>query len=588
MKYIRSMSLKNKITLTVFALLLGIFLVCAFFLNTAFDLYNKTIYESKAGEISANMQRIEEEFRTIEALSEEYMTQQSMQENLELWSSSKDSYERSAAKGELQGYLMSLATRKRYIRGIMLTDEQGKTLTWERDYAIPQSVYERLAQSNVPDDGSNYWIEPEKGSDLFTSARTVRRVRDRSFETIGKLYIIVDMKSMISAVCTTSLSDNMSLYIYGNEKIHGADDFADSRLIENFLEENKNYSIKSTDGTKYFLVRVSGQLTRYRYVTVMNLDTLFSNVERFNVVVVICFIIIFILLLVLTSLVSRKLLRRLELLCDNMKEMENGNLSVQSTVNIPPDSRDEIDILAKRFYSMADEIDTLVNENYKKVLLFRETQLKLLHSQIKPHFLYNTLETINWMAISKGQKEISAMVKALGNLLRNSIGKNQHVVTVAEELKLLEDYLLIQKNRFGEVLEVSFNVERDLYSYSVLKMSLQIPVENSIKHVLEKNGGVCKINISIEKKDDDLLLCVSDNGEGIPDNIINSIKNGEYETNSGIGLENIEKRTKLIYGDSYGVEIHNRQDGGASVSMRIPAKTVHYVKKLFEKGEDDV
>ena len=212
-----------------------------------------------------------------------------------------------------------------------------------------------------------------------------------------------------------------------------------------------------------------------------------------------------------------------------MKEMENGNLSVQSSVNIPPDSRDEIDILTKRFYSMAEEIDTLVNDNYKKVLLFRETQLKLLHSQIKPHFLYNTLETINWLAISKGQKQISAMVKALGNLLRNSIGKNQHVVTVAEELKLLEDYLLIQKNRFGEALEVSFDVERNLYSYSVLKMSLQIPVENSIKHVLEKNGGICRINISIEKNGDDLLLCVSDNGGGIPENIIDSIKNGEYE-----------------------------------------------------------
>lgn len=588
MKHIRSMSLKKKITFTVFALLLGIFLICAFFLNAAFKLYNKTIYESKAGEISANMQRIEEEFRTIEALSEEYMTQQSMQDNLEEWSNTKDRYNRSATEGELKEYLMSLATRKRYIKGVMLEDEKGKSIKWERDYVIPQGVYERLFEEDIPDDGSNYWIEPENGSDLFTSARAVRRVRDRSFETIGRLYIIVDMQSMNSSVFSGNSAGDMSLFIYGNEKIYGEDGFEHPALIEKFLSEDKDYSIKSAEGTKYFLVRVSGQLTRYCYVTVMNLDTLFSNVERFNMVVIICFIIIFILLLVLTSFVSRKLLSRLELLCDNMKEMENGNLSVQSSVNIPPDSRDEIDILTKRFYSMAEEIDTLVNDNYKKVLLFRETQLKLLHSQIKPHFLYNTLETINWMAISKGQKEISAMVKALGNLLRNSIGKNQHVVTVAEELKLLEDYLLIQKNRFGEALEVSFDVERNLYSYSVLKMSLQIPVENSIKHVLEKNGGICRINISIEKNGDDLLLCVSDNGGGIPENIIDSIKNGEYETNSGIGLENVEKRIRLIYGEDYGVEIHNREGGGAAVTMRIPAKTVDGVKERIEKGEDYV
>ena len=579
MKYMRSMSLKNKITLTVFTLLLGIFLICSLALNTAFKLYNRTIYESKAGEIGANMQRIEEEFRTVEALSEEYMTQQSMQKNLEIWANTNDRYERSTAEGELNEYLMNLATRKRYIKGVILENESGKAIKWERDYIIPQREYDRLFNTNIPDNGSNYWIEPEDGNDLFTSVRAVRRVGDRSFETIGKLYIIVDMKSMTSAVCNNSFGEDMSLFIYGNEKIYGTDDFSSSGIVETFLEEDKNYNIKSTGSMKYFLVRVSGQLTRYRYVAVMNLDTLFSNIARFNFVVIACFIFIFILLVILTNYVSRKLLRRLEILCDNMKEMEKGNLSVKSSVNIPNDSRDEIDILTRRFYSMADEIDSLVNDNYKKALLFRETQLKLLHSQIKPHFLYNTLETINWMAISKGQNEISAIVKALGNLLRNSIGKNQHIVTVEEELRLLNDYLLIQKNRFGEALEVSFNIEKDMYRYSILKMSLQIPVENSIKHVLEKTGGICKINISIEKTGEELLICVSDNGSGIPDSIISSIKNGEYETNSGIGLENIEKRIRLIYGESYGLEICNKEEGGASVTMRIPAKTVNRIEK---------
>lgn len=583
MSHIRAMSLKKKITIAVFALLLTLFLIYALFLNISFKLYNNTIYESKAGEIGANMKCVEEELQAVEALSEEYMTQKNMQEALEKWSGTQSDYERTEKKGEISEYLMSLATRKSYISSVMLCDMNGRSIKWERSGNIPKSLYSAVQKEAVPKNGANRWIEPKNGEDFFTSARTVRKVKDRSFSPLGTLFIIVDMNSMVEDACMDRTDANMKLFIYGKEKIHGDNAFADTGVIEKFLKENRDCAVKSIGGTKYFAVKVLGQKTHCKYVALTDMNTLFSNVKRFNITVIVCFVFICIFLLILTGFASRRLLGRLELLCENMKEMENGNLRIKNPEKIPQNSRDEIDILTKRFYSMAEEIDNLVNENYKKALLFRETQLKLLQSQIKPHFLYNTLETINWMAISKGQKEISAMVKALGNLLRNSIGKNQYIVTVKEEIKLLEDYLLIQKNRFGEALEVSVDVSEELYSYSVLKMSLQIPVENSIKHVLEKNGGICKIEISIKKKDNNLLLCVSDNGGGIPDNIIEGIKNGEYGESTGIGLENIEKRIKLIFGDSYGLEIHNRKEGGATVIMKIPQKTVDCIKKLFEK-----
>ena len=573
MKYMRSMSLKNKITLTVFTLLLGIFLICSLALNTAFKLYNRTIYESKAGEIGANMQRIEEEFRTVEALSEEYMTQQSMQKNLEIWSNTNDRYERSTAEGELNEYLMNLATRKRYIKGVILENESGKAIKWERDYIIPQREYDRLFNTNIPDNGSNYWIEPEDGNDLFTSVRAVRRVGDRSFETIGKLYIIVDMKSMTSAVCNNSFGEDMSLFIYGNEKIYGTDDFSSSGIVETFLEEDKNYNIKSTGSMKYFLVRVSGQLTRYRYVAVMNLDTLFSNIARFNFVVIACFIFIFILLVILTNYVSRKLLRRLEILCDNMKEMEKSNLSVKSSVNIPNDSRDEIDILTRRFYSMADEIDSLVNDNYKKALLFRETQLKLLHSQIKPHFLYNTLETINWMAIDRGEFDISNAIGSLANILRYAITDSNGTVCIRDEIEWLKKYIYLQqfrlKNKFVRVIEVA----PELLDVKIHKLLLQPFIENAIIHGFNGEQDEYILEVYISREKNNLVIIIRDNGSGMSSDLVNRINNGQTIKTEGknhIGMDNAIMRLNMYCEGQAKVMVTSEINKGTEVKLILP------------------
>lgn len=581
MKCIRIMSLKKKMVIAVSVLVLSLFLLCASFLNIAFKLYNKTIFDSKAGEISANMQRIEDELNAVELISEEYMTQQSLQNRLEEWSTTTDFYTRTILEGQIRENLMGLATRKKYIKGIMLADTAGKSIKWERETEIDKEIYDRIMKASIIDDGSNYWIEPEENGKFFTSVRAVRRIKDRSFKTIGRLYILVDIAEVVSDSCKNAIDDGTSLVIYGKSKIYGSSSFEENNALTSFLNDGKAYDIITCRGTRYFFVSAFGEKTSYRYIAVTDMDILLSNIKRFNILVMASFAIILLALLAAVNIVLRKLLRRLEILCDNMKEMEKGNLSVHDSGNIPENSCDEVDILTKRFYSMAEEIDYLINENYKKVILFRETQLKLLHSQIKPHFLYNTLETINWMAISNGQKNISLMVKALGNLLRSSIGKEQHVITVKDETALLKDYILIQKNRFGEALSVSFDVDDDVSSYSVPKMSLQILVENSIKHVLEKNGGVCIINVRVKKCENELFVSVDDNGGGIPQSVIDRIKNGEYETNSGIGLKNIEKRIKLIYGEEYGIEITNKTEGGALVTMCIPAKPINIIKKCL-------
>lgn len=589
MKLVENMSLKAKIIAIVFAILSLVFVICYFFFNYAFHIYNQTIYVNKAGEIKANTFLIEEEFRAVEALSEEYMTQIALQDNLQLWSSSASAYETNVSANALREYMSRLATRKKYMKAVILEDANGQSIVWDRDSSLNKSFFERMLQNgaSIREDGSNYWIEPEEGSLLFTSVRSIRRIRDNSFVPIGKLYIVIDADRLIANTFSNSQSQITNLSICGEKGVYSYGEFDDKEVLNEFLSENMNYGLKTSDGVEYFLVRLSSGYTHYDYVAAMDFGMIFSNIVRFNALFITFFALLFVGLLLLSVWLSRKLVSRVETLCGSMNELAKGNFEIKNTISFNENSKDEIEILTKHFYDMAGQIDTLIKENYEKVILLKESQLKILHSQIKPHFLYNTLETINWMALSEGQKEISMMVKALGNLLRGSIDQNQFVISIQEELRFVKDYILIQKNRFEKALDVTVDVPEQLCHYSMLKMSLQILVENSIKHTIEKTGNYCKIEISIAKEGDELIICVSDNGPGISDEIIKKIKEGKYSSERGIGLENIEKRIKLIYGERYGLTICNRPEGGASVVIKIPAKEVNFIKKLYaEEGKD--
>lgn len=585
MSFFRDMSLKFKITLFVLFALAVVFTVCACLMAGCLKTYNKTIYTLKTGEIKVNIRQTEKELDSIEALSEEYMTQAELQNGVEEWFAADDAYTKKLAREKTEEELTRLATRRQYISAAVLSDLDGRIISQYTNRAGMQEHYNEILKVNIPKDGSNYWIEPKGDSKLFTSARTVRKVKDKNFPPMGTLYIVVDMDRLLKSACPDIMEENVSMFIYGEDKIYESGSFDGIDEVEKFLKTEESYELKNYNGRKYFMINKKSELSGYKYAVVMDFNAVFSNIVRFNALIITFFVFVFVFLLVLCSLVCRKTLNRLELLCDDMQKVENGDFVVEKP-SISEESKDEIDILSRRFYLMANEIDTLINEKYKKEILLKETQLKILHSQIKPHFLYNTLDTINWMAISNGQKEISALVKALGNLLRSTISKNQFVVTVEEELSLLADYILIQKKRFGDGLDFSFDVEKELYNYSVLKLSIQILVENSIKHVLEKEGGICKIKVGVKADGDNLKISVSDNGKGIAEEKLLEIKNGSLTSNGGIGLENIKKRIKLIYGEAYGLDIFAGAEGGTTVTMTIPKKEVHSVDRLAINGGD--
>jgi two-component system sensor histidine kinase YesM len=226
-------------------------------------------------------------------------------------------------------------------------------------------------------------------------------------------------------------------------------------------------------------------------------------------------------------------------------------------------------------------VRTLVEEKYKAELHEREAQLQALQAQINPHFLYNTLDTINWIAIGKGATDISQMIDGLAKYFRLSLNKGQSIVSVEDELRLAQVYLEIQQSRFLDTFDFRLEIQEGLDAYRMPKLILQPIVENALLHGIRKakdRRGL--IVISAKEDKGDLFFAVSDNGIGMEESLASrllteapseSANRGSSDSGSSYGLFNVNERIKLYSGDGYGVGIHSRLGLGTTVTVRLKA-----------------
>jgi two-component system sensor histidine kinase YesM len=255
-----------------------------------------------------------------------------------------------------------------------------------------------------------------------------------------------------------------------------------------------------------------------------------------------------------------------------MKLLEKGNLGVQYKVS----KNDEFKFIFQSFNNMSQEIKYLFDVAYKEKLERKEAQLLALQAQINPHFLYNTLEIINWKARIAGEHEISEMIEALGTLLDAGMNKGgQKVSKIRDELKLVDAYVYIMKKRYGKNLEFVLNVDDSLLDAEIPRLLIQPILENAFVHGIEpRGGGLVKLSAEVIKGR--LTVTVEDNGEGIQDEDL-----GEYEklfsgepskigSSTGIGVKNVHNRIQIIYGKEYGLCLKKRVEGGTVSVLTIP------------------
>lgn len=278
------------------------------------------------------------------------------------------------------------------------------------------------------------------------------------------------------------------------------------------------------------------------------------------------------LVIMATFFVSFKITSPIRVLVQNIKQIEEGNMKVQ----FGSLGNDEIGVLGERFKSMITKINTLINREYKLELENRTNQLKVLHSQVNPHFLYNTLQSIGTSALKKQVPEVYTSLTELSHIMRYSMNMDEDVVSLQQELNYTNAYLLLQKQRFDESFQYTIDVDDDVLSWRVPKMIIQPIIENYFKHGFDTREHVGELMIVGFEKEHELTIIISDNGAGISMErlmeVYSYIYSNQQRNNAGsnIGLKNIYARLQLYYGTRAEMLLDNRDEGGLIVTMRLP------------------
>lgn len=261
---------------------------------------------------------------------------------------------------------------------------------------------------------------------------------------------------------------------------------------------------------------------------------------------------------------SRIFTRKIEELTKNMDQVNHGSREV----TVSSDSEDEVGILINSFHNMMDEINRLIDEVYVNKIALKEYELKALQAQINPHFLYNTLSMMNWMAICSNQMEISKVTLALSTFYRTALSKGEDVVTVENCIQNMQAYLEIQLTMHDNNFSVDWDIDPTIKNEKMPKLLLQPVVENAIEHGIdEKEDGDKKIFLSFRGNGDDVVITVRDNGMGMPQEKAETLVTYQAK---GYGLKNVNDRIRILYGENYGIRIFSAPDEGTTVVMRFP------------------
>jgi len=268
--------------------------------------------------------------------------------------------------------------------------------------------------------------------------------------------------------------------------------------------------------------------------------------------------------------VSNSVTKRLQKLMNQMEKVEKGDFD---NAKILPENNDEIGKLALSFNYMVDKIAVLMEERYRLGKEIKNLELKALQAQINPHFLYNTLDLINWMSVRANVPEISRIIESLSRFYRLSLSKGEDLVTIKNELEHVKAYVEIQNMRFGDNIKLQINVPEEIHNYVMPKLILQPIVENSIIHgILEKEQEKGTIKIYGKLQEKEINLFIEDNGVGMSEEkIIQILTTSSSNEPHGYGVKNINERLKLYYGADYGLTYKSRPGMGTIAIIRIPA-----------------
>ena len=310
-------------------------------------------------------------------------------------------------------------------------------------------------------------------------------------------------------------------------------------------------------------------ITGWTIVGCMNMSELLRNSRQTRSIYVLVAVGLIIVALLISSLIARNITLPIQKLRDSMKSVQKGNFDIEDIEVI---SDNEIGSLTRSFNVMTHRIRELMEQNVKEQEQKRKIELKALQSQINPHFLYNTLDSIIWMAEGKKNEEVVIMTASLARLLRQSISNEDELVTVGQEIEYVRSYLTIQKMRYKDKLEFEIKADPSITQVPIIRLVLQPLVENAIYHGLKYKDSKGLLTVHGYMKGENAVIDITDDGVGMDEETLKHIydKHKVNYRSNGVGVYNVQQRLVLYYGKDYGIIYHSEKGKGTTASVVIP------------------
>lgn len=568
------MRLKNKLTYVFLTAIFFLLVLTLLSLHHTILIYNEQLFDTLRVSTQMATSNGDHKIQKVVEDSYEIATNLEFQElfinlnNSESFSSYQINLD---IQNKLYGYLFN-----KDVLSILIHYDNGKESRVNKDIQrLHSDTLNKIYSEAKELQGEIFWMEPsEETNHTIVLARQIRQIENLSLKPLGIVVYQIDPNTIIKEATHETLHNNVILLSQYNYIFKG-----DSQLpfhqIKPSKEELSGYSVKSINGHKYFFTYIKSAYKDWIYASYIPYDKLFKSAAITTRIYIILYIGIGIVLAFIINSLVRSILKPVDTLTWRMRKVEQGNFNQNINNDYLERLREgnEVDRLEYDFCLMLDKINHLIDENYIKQLEVQKFHIKALQAQINPHFLYNTLNSIFWLAKVNNQQDIAVMIKSLGNLLRNSIDENKQLLSLGEEVNQLQDYLNIQKIRYKDRLKVILQMDTNIAGYSIPKLTLQPLVENAINYGLEKEIRNCDITIMGYEEEGYIRIHVSDNGAGMSEELVDQVNKGQVKPKgTGIGIKNIRERLNMVFSGDYELLFTSQLHKGTEVIIKIPAR----------------
>ena len=468
-------------------------------------------------------------------------------------------------------YRSSLATKIRYSYLFLL---------------VPLLIFLVFTFYNLWDMNHNY--EDMVNSTVVASEFSLDFKKDFDYET----YLLIVGNKTVEESELDSMIEEAERIVAGLEEITEAEDniarldsvnkyLSNLRIYVDRIEENLQKESRYEDNMEIWendvqivTSLVGDTMSQYIYYEVRGIQqsraayqTFFMNLVRFSLLGM---GLLLLLVIILSYYIPRSITMPITRISRVTNQVAKGNLSVRAAAESGAEAR----MLSDSLNAMIDKINELLDQVTTEQIRLRKAEFELLQAQINPHFLYNTLDTIVWLAEAGDQKRVVSMVGNLSDFFRTSLNQGKDIISIREELAHVRSYLEIQQVRYQDIVRYEITVPEDLYEYKIPKITIQPLVENALYHGIKNKRGQGTITITGERSENGFVLYVRDNGIGMTQERLNEVRAGiqklSYTGKEIYGLYNVNERIRLNFGGTYGISIESTYGEGTCVSISLP------------------